>query len=71
MVLPFLLSYSPLPCGGIALQIGLGKLHGRMSPNLSGMNIVFHFRKPNIHNLSVADTIEVPRFGQLKSRILG
>jgi hypothetical protein len=41
-----------------------------MSLNLGGMNIVFHFRKPNIHNLSVADTIEVPGFGRLKSRIL-
>jgi len=28
MVLPFLLSHCPPPCGGIAFQVGLGKLHG-------------------------------------------
>jgi hypothetical protein len=37
MVLPFLLSHCPPPCEGISLQVGLGKLHGRMSPNLGGM----------------------------------
>jgi hypothetical protein len=70
MVLPFLLSHSPPPCGGITFQIGLSKFHGRMSSNLGGMNIVFHFRKLSIHNLLVADTIEVPGFGLLKSHIL-
>jgi hypothetical protein len=37
MVLPFFLSHNPPPCGGITLQVGLGKLHGQMSPNLSDM----------------------------------
>jgi hypothetical protein len=27
MVLPFLLSHCPPPCGGIAFQVGLGKFH--------------------------------------------
>ncbi len=63
MVLPFLLSHGPLPCGGIAFQVGLGKLHGRVPSNLGGMQIILHFRKPSIHNLSVTGTIEVPGFG--------
>jgi hypothetical protein len=63
MVLPFLLSHSLPPCGGITLQIRSGKLHSRMSSNLGSMNIVFHFHKPSIHNLLVADTIEIPGFG--------
>jgi hypothetical protein len=37
MVLPFLLSHCPPPNGGIAFQVGLGKLHGRMSSDLGGM----------------------------------
>jgi hypothetical protein len=37
MVLPFLLSNCPSPCGSIAFQVGLGKLHSRMSSNLGGM----------------------------------
>ncbi len=71
MVFPFLLSHYLPPCGNITFQIGLGKLHGRMSSNLSGMYIILHFDKPNIHNLLVASTMDVPGFGQLKSRILG
>jgi hypothetical protein len=61
MVLPLLLSHCPPPCGGIAFQIGLGKLHGRMSSNLGGMYIILHLNKPNIHNLLVMNTIKVPR----------
>jgi hypothetical protein len=37
MVLPLLLSHCPPPCGDIAFQIGLNKLHGGMSSNLGGM----------------------------------
>jgi hypothetical protein len=37
MVLPLLLYHSPPPRGIITLQIGLGKLHGRMSSNLGSM----------------------------------
>jgi hypothetical protein len=71
MVLPFLLSHCPPPCGDIAFQIGLAKLHGRVSSNLDGMQIIFHLCKPSVHNLSVIGTIEVPRFGRLEPRILG
>jgi hypothetical protein len=61
MVLPFLLSHRPPPHGSVTLQVGLGKFHGRVSPNLGNMNVVFHFRKPSIHNLLIANPIEVPR----------
>ncbi len=37
MVLPLLLSHRPPPCGDIAFQVGLGKLHGGMPSNLGGM----------------------------------
>ncbi len=37
MVLPVLLSNRPPPCGGIAFQVGLGKLHGGIPSNLGGM----------------------------------
>jgi hypothetical protein len=50
MVLPLLLSHCPPPCGGIAFQIGLGKLHGGMLSNLGDMYVIVHFRKPSIHN---------------------
>jgi hypothetical protein len=42
-----------------------------MPSNLGSMQIIFHSGKPNIHNLSVTGTNEVPGFGELKSRILG
>jgi hypothetical protein len=71
MVLPLLLSHCPPPCGDIAFQVRLGKLHGRMPFNLSGMQIILHFHKPSIHNLSVAGTIEVLGFGWLEHCILG
>ncbi len=71
MVFPLLLFHYPPPCGGIAFQVKLGKFHGRMLSNLGGMQVILHFGKPNIHNLSITGTIEIPRFGQLKSRILG
>ncbi len=71
MALPLLLSHCPPPCGGIAFQVRLGEFHGRMSSNLGGMQIILHFRKPSIHNLSITNTIEVPRFSRLQSRILG
>jgi hypothetical protein len=69
VVLPFLLSHYPPPSGGIAFQVGLGELHSRMSSNLGGMQIILHFDKPSIHNLSVTGTVKVLGFGQLKSRI--
>jgi hypothetical protein len=71
MVLPLLLSHRPPPCGGIAFQVGLGKLHGGMSAHLGGMYIVIHLRKPRIHNLAIAGTIEVPGLGRLKPFTLG
>jgi len=37
MVLPFLLFHCLPPCGNIAFQIGLGKLHGQMLSNLGDM----------------------------------
>ncbi len=37
MVFPLLLFHCPPPCGDIAFQIGLGKLHGRVPSNLGGM----------------------------------
>jgi hypothetical protein len=37
MVLPFLLSDCPPPCGGITFQVGLGELHSRMPSNLGIM----------------------------------
>ncbi len=67
MGLPFLLPHYPPPCGGIALQIGLGKFHGWMSPNLGGMKVILHLCKPNIHNLSILDPIKIPRFRKLES----
>jgi hypothetical protein len=42
-----------------------------MLSNLGGMQIILHFYKLSIHNLSVVGTIEVPGFGWLKPRILG
>jgi hypothetical protein len=71
MVFPFLLPHYPPPCDGIAFQVGLGKLHGGVSFNLGGMQIILHFRKPSIHNLSVVGTIEVLGFGWLEPRIFG
>jgi hypothetical protein len=71
MVLPFLLSHYPPPCGGIAFQVGLGKLHGRVPSNLGDIQIVLHFYRPSIHNLLVTGTIEVPGFGWLEPCILG
>ncbi len=71
MALPFLLSHCSSPCGDIAFQVGLGKLHDRMSSNLGGMYIILHLRKPNIHNLSVTGTIKVSELGQLISHIFG
>jgi hypothetical protein len=71
MGLPFLLSHCFPPCGGIAFQVGLGNLHGQVSSNLGGMQIILHFCKPSIHNLSVAGTIKIPGFGWLEPRILG
>jgi hypothetical protein len=71
MVLPFLLSHCPPPCGGITFQVGLGQLHSRMLSNLGGMQIILHFCKPSIHNLSITGTIEVPEFGWLELHILG
>jgi hypothetical protein len=71
MVLPFLLSHCPPPCGGIVFQVGLGKLHGRVPSNLGDMQIILHFCKPRIHNLSVAGTIKIPGFGWLEPHILG
>ncbi len=55
----------------IAFQVGLGELHNRMPSDLGGMQIILHFGKPSIHNLSVVGAIEVPKFGRLESRILG
>jgi hypothetical protein len=49
----------------------LGKFHGRMSLDLGGMNIVFHFRKPSIRNLSIVNPIEVPRLNRLEPRTFG
>jgi hypothetical protein len=37
MVFPFLLSHCLPPCGGIAFQVRLGKLHGQVPSNLGGM----------------------------------
>jgi hypothetical protein len=51
MALPLLLSHRPPPCGDIAFQVGLGKLHGGMPTNLGGMYVIIHFRKPSIHKL--------------------
>ncbi len=70
-VATFLLFHCPPPCGGIAFQVGLGKLHGRVSSNLGGMQIILHFRKPSIHKFSVTGTIEISRFGWFEPRILG
>jgi len=71
MVLALLLSHRPPPCGGIAFQVGLSKLHSGMPAHLGGMQVVVHLRKPSIHNLAVAGTIEVPRLGRLKPFTLG
>jgi hypothetical protein len=71
MALPLLLSHCPPPRGGIAFQIGLGKLHGRMPSNLGGMQIILHFRKSSIHNLSIAGAIEVPGLSRLKLSVFG
>jgi hypothetical protein len=71
MVLPLFLSHRPSPCGGIAFQVGLGKLHGGIPSNLGGMYIIVHFRKPSIHNLAVAGTIKVPGFCRLEPFTLG
>jgi hypothetical protein len=71
MVLPLLLFHSSPPCGGITLQVGLGKLHGRMPSHLGGMYIILHLGKPSIHNLSITGTIEIPELGRLKPFTLG
>jgi len=71
MVFPLLLFHHPPPCGSIAFQVGLSKLHGEMPANLGGMYIIFHFRKLNIHNFLVSGTIEVPELGRLKPFTLG
>ncbi len=67
MGFPFLLPHCPPPCWNIAFSVGLGKFHGWMLPNFGGMNVVFHFRKPNIHNLLILDPIKIPRFCGLES----
>jgi hypothetical protein len=67
MVLPFLLPHRPPPCGGIALQIRLGKFHCRMFLNFSDMNVVFHICKLSIYNLPVSDPIEVSRLCGLEA----
>jgi len=71
MVFTVLLSHCPPPCGGIALQVRLSKLHGGMPSNFGGMYIVLHLRKPSIHNFSVSGTIEIPGLGRLKPFTLG
>jgi hypothetical protein len=71
MVLFLLLSHCPPPCGDIAFQVRLGKLHGRMLSNLGGMYVILHFRKPSIHNLSVVGTFEVLGLVRLISQIFG
>jgi hypothetical protein len=71
MVLPLLLPHGSPPCGGITLQVGLGKLHGRMPSHFGGMYIILHLGKPSIHNLSVTDTIKIPRLGRLKPFTFG
>jgi hypothetical protein len=43
--LPFFLPHRPPPCGGIALQIGLGKFDGRMPTDLGGMKVIFHYNQ--------------------------
>jgi hypothetical protein len=40
-----------------------------VSFNLGTMQIILHFCKPSIHNLSVAGVVEVPRSGWLKPHI--
>jgi hypothetical protein len=67
MVLPFFLPHYPPPCGSIAFQIRLGKFHGQVSPNLSGMKVVFHFRKPSIHNLPISDPIKIPKLSKFET----
>jgi hypothetical protein len=54
-----------------ASLVGVGKLHGGIPSNLGGMNIIIHLRKPSIYNLTVAGTIEVPRFSRLEPFTLG
>jgi hypothetical protein len=49
----------------------LGKLHGGISSNLGGMQVVVHLRKPSIHNLAIAGTIKVPELGRLEPFTLG
>jgi hypothetical protein len=71
MVLALVLPHRSPPSGGIALQVGLSKLHGGMPTNLGGMYVVFHFGKLSIHNFSVSGTIEVPGLGRLKPFTLG
>jgi hypothetical protein len=71
MGFPFLLPHHPPPCGGIALQIELGKFHNRMLTNLGGMKVIFHFRKPSIHNLSILGPIKVPRLSGLELHTFG
>jgi hypothetical protein len=66
MGLPFLLPHRPPPCGSIALQIGMGKFHDRVSPNFGGMKVVLHFCKPIIYNLSILDPIKIPWLSRLE-----
>jgi hypothetical protein len=44
----------------------LGKFHDRVPTNLGGMEVIFHFRKPSIHNLSVPGPIKVPGLSGLE-----
>ncbi len=69
--LPFLLPHCLPPCGGIALQIRLGKFHGRMPTNLGGMKVIFHFRKPNIHNLLILSPIQILELSGLEPYTFG
>ncbi len=67
MGLPFLLPHYPSQCGSIALQIGLGKFHSRVSPNFGGMKVIFFFCKPNIYNLLISDHVKIPKHSRLES----
>jgi hypothetical protein len=53
-------THCPPPCGGIAFQIGLSKLHDRVPSNLGGMQIILHFCKPSIHNLRLREPSKFP-----------
>ncbi len=71
MVFSLLLPHGSPPCGGITLQVGLGKLHGRMPSHFGDMYVILHLGKPSIHNLSVTGTIKLLGLGRLKPFTLG